>query len=360
MHRISAPSPLDFDDSVVRLVATGDNVAMFGQYPQAQSVLLWPDSRLNGDSGRERSVATQLGAIITMALGRRCQVGSNEIAISVDGSTMKNFIPAQVNDRELVGPVPADSQALLERTLAKILGLDSGDRATLGAAIELHYASVILYDSDLSAAYALAVAGLETLSRRYGGYVPSWADWDESKALDELFAEIGLTGEDSDRIRQKLLSGRHLKLRQTFASYIVDRLPEKFWEIELQDYLPTYEMSAQGEAVFGGLEASTRSPISTFVPRDRALLRRRVLASYDARSAFVHAGTRDVSEISTLYSLAAAQPESTGPLEFLAVRRILRALIEVELDARSHAGELPPIKLFHDERRAARAAARDK
>lgn len=358
MHRISVPSPLDFDGSVVRVVSTGGGIGIFGQYPQSESVLVWPDSRLSSDTGYARAVATQLGAIMTMALDRRCQIGSNEVAMSMDGSEIQNFIPAQVSDRELVGPVPTESQALLEKTLTRVLGLKDEDRATLGAALELHYAAVILYDSDLNAAYALAVAGLETLSQRYGGYVPVWTDWDESKTLDKTFVDIGITGEDADRIRQQLMKGRHLKLRQTFAGYIADHLPDSFWDVELQDFLPTYDMSPAGEAAFHGLEASARTPISSFVPRDRSVLRKRVLASYDARSVFVHAGARRVDELSTMVAMVSDDAPAKQPLEFLAVRRILRALIEVELGARSQDGELPSVKLFHDTERATRATER--
>jgi hypothetical protein len=350
LRRVVSPSPLNWDRSVVRVVSTDHAVHATGTTPQALSVLVWPDLVGVTDMAHDQLLATQLGALITFALDRRVQVASTEQPLSMTGSSVTNFIPGQANDRELMGPLPAEPKSAFEDTARAVLGLRERDRGPIGAAIDLHYASTLLLDTDLNAAYALAVAGIETLSRHYNDLEFSWNDWDEAPHLDSVFAELELSVDQADRLRSELIEGRHLKLRQTFATYVADSLPDRFWELEMQDYLPTYSFAPDESTVFTGLDAAEQLRLDRFVPRDRSAFRRRLLATYDARSSYVHTGRRGVSESQTMATLAGSPGDETRrPLEYLVVRRILRTLAQHELARRSDDVPLPGLILLHEQ-----------
>jgi hypothetical protein len=120
----------------------------------------------------------------------------------------------------------------------------------------------------------------------------SWDQWDQSPRFDAAFDTAGLNDEQRASMRQALLHERHLGLRQRFASYVCDRLPASWWTITVQDYLPSLELQPDGSAKFTGQTPGETWSIDRFVPQDNALLRRRLLATYDARSSYVHVGRR--------------------------------------------------------------------
>jgi hypothetical protein len=134
---------------------------------------------------------------------------------------MRTFLPTGlVLDRSLAGPLWPGSQADIDTVLKQLFGLGPDDRDAIGAAIELHYAATLLYDVEPpNAAYALAIAGLEHLSRAYGAAPVEWPDSEHADRLDKVFLDLALTSEQSERLRAELLLNRHLRLRQTFATY---------------------------------------------------------------------------------------------------------------------------------------------
>lgn len=350
LRRLIAPTALNLEGSVVRVVPTQQSLHLLGTTPQSLSVLVWPDLADATDMTHDQFLATQLGALMTFALNRRVQVASTEAPISVAGSLVKNFIPGQANDRELVGPLPPEPKTAFEDTVRGVLGLAEPDRGPIGAAIDLHYASTLLLDTDLNAAYALAVAGIETLSRHYNDVQFGWNDWDEAPHLDTVFSALKLSEDQADQLREELVRGRHLKLRQTFATYVAQSLPDSFWELEMQDYLPTYTVAPDDSTLFTGHDSAERLRLDQFVPRDRAAFRKRLLATYDARSSYVHTGRRGVSESQTIATLAGSPgDEARRPLEYLAVRRILRTMTQHEIAQRAEDVPLPGLIVFHDQ-----------
>jgi hypothetical protein len=61
--------------------------------------------------------------------------------------------------------------------LSRLYGMSANDQEVIGAAIELHYASTILFDLEPNAAYAMAAAGNSTPlpEIRTVRSMPSWA-----------------------------------------------------------------------------------------------------------------------------------------------------------------------------------------
>jgi hypothetical protein len=284
---------------------------------------------------------------MTKATGRRIRVASAEINTHMEGSNQYLFLPAAPQDRELGGPVLNGAQEAIEHLMSQLIGLADSDRLTIGNAIELHYAAALLLNVDLNAAYALCVAGIEALAARYAETSSTWEQWDQSSRFDDVFGQAGLDATQSQLLRSALLEGRHLGLRQRFANYICERIPPPFWETEVQDYIASITMNPDGTALFTGQGPAERWPITQFVPSERDVLRRRLLASYDARSSYVHTGDRAIDPLASLTAAVGIHQHRTEPIGIIGLRRILVALLDVELEARSEPAPLPPLKLTH-------------
>ena len=341
MHRVFVPSPLDFDGTVIRVVDSGQEASSFGRLPGKLAVLCWPDSNTSPSLGNQ-AVAAQLGAVFTFATNRRIEVAASDLAITPEGTEQRIFLPTNlVADRALAGPLGPDPENQITSVLESLYGLPSSDRESIGSAMELHYNAALLYDVDVNAAYALAVAGAERLSQAYGSQSVAWMDWEHSSRFDRVFDEVSLTETQADRLRAEILLERHLRLRQSFASYATETLPETFWDCPLDVFTPGLTRVPGGAAQFGGWVSGDPESIGKFVPSDRAVLRKRLLKSYDARSSYVHAGTRR-DMISATVGQTVTEDSTVGPIEFVGIRAILRELIACELGARSVPSKLPP------------------
>ena len=269
----------------MRIVNTGQTLYTFGQVPSHFGVLVWLDRIPEGQSLGDQALAAQIGAVLTLATNRRIQVAASDVTLTMEGSTERTFLPsAHVLDSSLAGPVPADVQSRFERLVGALYGLDPRDRGVIGAATELHYASTLLFDVDPNAAYALCVAGMERLSRAYGNAPAEWSAWEDAPRLDRVFADLSLSAEQVQRLREEILANRHLRLRQTFASYITASLLETFWDAEVECYVPSIRMEPTGRSAFEQMQPGVSTPMDRFVSRDRQTLRAQLLASYDARA----------------------------------------------------------------------------
>lgn len=347
-HRVFAPSPLDFDGSIVRVVDARQEVYSFGRVPGRLSVLAWPDVGSQPNQLDGQAIAAQLGAILTLATNRRVEVAASDVPLTMEGTSERVFLPTgSLVDRSLGGPINVDARAGLEETLGLLLGLSESDRDVVGAAIELHYAATLLFDVEPNAGYALAIAGLERLSRSYGEPPIEWAAWEHAPRLDRAFADVGLTDQQINRLRDELLQDRHMRLRQTFASYVAESLPADFWLCRLEDFAPTLTMAPNGAATFSGMAPETPVPITRLVPSDPTTLRRRLLSSYDARSSYVHDGRRRPVMATTVTQLVGKESVPSAPIEFAGMRAILRTLVVAEAKKRSQPRSLPRMLLMH-------------
>ncbi len=293
-------------------------------------------------------MAAQLGAIFTLATNRRVQVAASDFPLTPEGSTMRTFLPTDlVLDRSLAGPLGPSSTADIASLLGQLHGLGPDDRDAIGAAIELHYAATLLYDVEANAAYALAIAGLERLSRTYGVTPVNWSDWEHAARLDQAFSHLELESEQIDGLRDELLQDRHLRLRQTFASYVTDSLPDDCWQTQLEDFVPGLTLQPDGAMKFEQWTPQPPISVALFVPSDRAVLRKRLLRSYDARSSYVHEGTRRSALTATAAQTVGNEGPATAPIEFVGVRTMLRALVMHETASRTHPKALPDIVMTH-------------
>jgi len=310
------------------------------------SILIWSDTEA-GDFSRDQAISTQLGALLTLATGRRIQVASSEVTVRAEGSSTLNFVPGNFDDRELYGPVTADPRKSMESLLALISGLQSSAVAPISAAIELHYGATLLFDKDINTASTLLVAGVEALAAHFESSSPIWEDFQDAQRFDAMFDELRLTDTQSSKLREEILKGQHLRLQHRFSTYVSTRLDPAFWDQEVQDYVPSLEQQTDGVDDFKGYAASDVRPIDTWVPRDATELRRRLVATYTARSRFVHAGKKSHS-VFTSINATLSQGDSKAPIAFIGMRRILRRLIELELAENSTPAALPALRFLNE------------
>jgi hypothetical protein len=167
---IPGSDPFEVRDHIVALQPLGPVPHRFGDVSPVSAVLLryLETTETSARLADNHGVAAELGALVCLASGRRFEVAM-EYTVKVEGSPQTFFLGyAGVADRKLHGPLPNDLPARLESLLRKVASLPVDDLASLGAAANLHYGSILLCERDIRSAYLLLVAGLEVLSRAYG------------------------------------------------------------------------------------------------------------------------------------------------------------------------------------------------
>lgn len=351
IYRVASPSLLDVDDSIVRLDPTDSFARALGTYRTPISLLRWMDPRPNGSPVESQAVASELGALLTFVTDRKVNVAATEITLRMQGSEFTEFMPAAINDTGLVGPIQVDVRKGVELTSRYLRGLSPDDAVAIGGAIDLHYAAVLLHDSDVNTASTLVVAGIETLVTRFGQAEPVWADYADGPRFDARFAELGLSEVQAEQLRLEILQGQHLRLQQRFVSYVLAGLKDKFWETKVEHFTPGLEMDPKGNSRFLGYTLADTRPIGNWVPQDRSLLKRRLAATYAARSRYVHAGSKSHNLGTALESatgLSTPSDQGKVPLAFAGLRRVLRELIFVEMDKRAKDTPLPEVRLVRN------------
>ena len=316
-----------------------------GSWPYSVALLHWLERDEQGERDAlavdERDSA--IGALLTLVTDRRCQV-IPELFAQVEGAPQGIAIPiyGQI-DPALGSPMPG-WEALdqeLRTTLARIASLNEDDAWTISAAMHMHYCAALLAAGDLTGAYALVVGGLETLAQRYGSPPNDWAEWDQAAGWDSFMAEQQLTGEQSAALRERLMGDLHMRLAETFATYVSERLPATFWEEPVTVY--TWRVNGvTGQPLEGTWEAGPQRA-SAFAANRREL-KKTLKRSYQARSRFIHAGERGVTFPSELVSRIPGRGDDQ--LSFAVLRGALRRLILIELETRATDDRLPPLE-FH-------------
>lgn len=355
-YRVAGASPIDFDDSVIRVDDTKRRVETFGAVPVNLSILTFLDTG-GQHPYRDQLLATQLGAVLTLATGRRVRVAAGEMTLGMEGSEKVTFLPSTINGRDLLGPIEVDPKSKTEQLLKQLAGLNSDEAEVIVAALDLHYAATQLYDVDLNTAYTLVVAGIETLSSAFEPRSTDWESFPEASRWEATFDRLGVDQGLRSQLRAELLEGKQLRLRQRFASYALRRLEPGFWRLAVRDFVPSVAVTPR-RSDFEGMTEAAPIPMEHLVPKDSETLRRRLLASYDARSKFVHTGTRGVDEDSAFLARSGRPMSRKDPLDFTGLRRILEWLLKKEIEERTTESPLPEVRLIRTRTRDAEFDAR--
>ncbi len=280
------------------------------------------------------------GALLTLVTNRRCYVAP-EVPITVEGDSKALLIPVAPSlDPSLNAPMPAweDVEREARQNLARIASLRDEDAATISAAMHMHYCAALLASQDIAGAHAIAVGGLETLAQHFGSPPQDWREWDKAQGWDTFIKENGLSAQQGDALRTRLMADAHIRLAETFAAYVSQRLPDDFWNEDIERYVWQYN-PATGEDDEGDWAPAV--PRSVIIPTDRQRLKSALKKTYSARSTFIHVGKRTVTHGSEI--LSAIPGIERDLLSFADTRTILRQLILLELADRG-SDDFPGVK----------------
>ncbi len=315
-----------------------------GSTTEIPQLLEWYDSLDGGDGMdlRENDLGVDLAAILGLATGRKMTF-ANEVPLHVEQFGYTWFLetgPAMF-DGDLYGPVEGDVRERVEQIISALVGLPERRATHLGGAIRMRNAACCLVESDPSSAYGLLVVALETLSRGFGQPSESWRDWDQAESWDKFIAQLPLSQWDADRLRERLLSNKQVRLKRTFVDYAANNLSESFWRQPKRKYDPGHEVTPAGVKRRGGSWGED-APLSELVPTDPKILGKRLGRSYDARSRVFHDGAR----LDVISLIAVPGAPTTEPLPFGALRKILDHLLWLEIEkAAANAPELPEFQV---------------
>lgn len=271
-----------------------------------------------------------LGGLLTLVSNRMCEVVPELPPGGVTGVMTPLAITGTI-DSQLGAPMPEwdEVDSDLRDLLARLTSLPTKASTTISAAIHLHYCASLLLTSDMTGAYALVIAGLETLAMSFGEPPTSWDDWDQAEEWDALFTAQQLSGEQAAALRGRLIRDKHLRLADTFATYAVETLPEGFWDEEVSDYV--WGVAAESGEIIEGAWMNARRRDPRF-GADPDLAKSSFKKAYQVRSKFMHAGQRTVTLADDMFGQAPGRERTV--LSFAQARAALRRLILLELERR--------------------------
>ena len=307
-------------------------------------LLIWLDltDANEGSAFGDNDLGVDLAAVLALATGRRVAF-ANEVPTKYELSPQTTFLSINhMFDGELHGPVEIDTRDRFGRIVRALAALPERRALDLGGAIRMRNAACCLVQADHSSAYGLLVVALETLSRAFGNPSSSWGDWEQAADWDGSMLNLGLSGNQAQRIREKLMDNKQIRLKRTFVDYIFNGLSQSFWEQRYFNYTPTIAMDANDARHAGG-SWEDAGPVAQFVPTDHGELRRRLGKSYDARSEVFHQSVR-LEQV----ALLPVPGVTKQPLPFAGLRRILDHLLwqEIEISARD-APALPDFQVVY-------------
>lgn len=310
---------------------------------ESWSVLRLPDIPETEVNIRNRHrLAVDFACVLSLALDRRVIV---PIDLPVSSSAQKiTFLSlAEIVDQSIQAPIPVNAKNQVIDYVTAIAGLPPEDQDIIGAASTAYYGALLLFDREPRAAYTQLITGIELLSREYGRPPTDWSEWELSEKWDALFDANGLSSEQKDVFRTKLLEDKHLRLGMTFRNYASSKIPDSFWDKPLNQWIPGIDTSSDERLP---QRLVTTRKISDFLQRDRVVLKERLGKSYNLRSSVVHKSSW-IDLIKLGQPIPVADQHSL-PLSFPILRILLAELIWIEISERSIPIELPNFKLFRD------------
>lgn len=343
--RIVVPSstPLKIDNCLIAATPIGPLPPFPGDGgPKAVSVLRIPDTdTVNRSIEVDRQLTSEIASILTLVTDRRIDIPP-EIALRVEGQSEVTFIGyGAAIDRRLIGPIESQIVEPFHTYLSRLASLAEPHLTAIGSACMLHHGAVLLFEQDVRSAYLLLIAGIEVLSRQYGSPPLDWKEWDESTEWDRFFGTIDVTSEVVNKLKEKLLTNKHLRLKATFRLYASERLPDSFWDEPWKEWECVVDAS---KGCWGDPKPRAEEKLGDMLQADRGLLSKSLGLSYDLRSGLVHRGTRlELMTAVRMHNSLIAKPRI---LPFAILRSIFLALIREEIAQHATASPLPGLRAF--------------
>jgi hypothetical protein len=341
---VGADSEIELERTILRLqqIPEAKRITYPGQSARAAVVAEWLEES-QVDDFTVNEIGTDLAAFVALSSGRQVAF-ANEFAMKYEPADWTGFLPTDIlYDSELYAPVRTDFAERFDLFLRAVLLLSGEQSTAFVNATRMRAAACNLISSDISSAYGLLVGALETLSRQFGPVLTEWSNWDQSESWDQfMLGPLGLSGPQATGLRGKLLENKQIRLKYTFIEYVLGSITERLHSRTYAQYSNAISVAIEGVSALPG-NYGEPVEIEFLVPKDPAILRRRLGKSYDARSSVFHDSVRLSTQIVTASPWAERQP-----LSFAGLRLILDDLLETA--ARSvdtDSAPFPDIQLVH-------------
>jgi hypothetical protein len=339
---VSGKEALDIDDCLFTIDPQHSvSTDPFYGSPKAWSVLRLPEiQEVEMNIKNRHRFAVDLACVLSLALERRVVIPM-DLPVRSSAQTIEFLSLAEIADQSIEAPIPMDAKNRVIDYLTAIAGLSSDDQDIIGDASTAYYGALLLFDREPRAAYTLLIAGIESLSRKYGLPPTDWHEWELSKEWDEAFSAQSLSSQQAEAFRIRLLADKHLRLSMTFRNYASSRVLDSFWDKPLNQWIPGVNAST-GERL--SRRPITARKVSDFISKDRAVLKKLLGKSYNLRSSVVHE-----SSWIDLMKLGQPVPNAdyhSSAISFPILRILLAELIRIEISERSSSVELPDFQLF--------------
>ncbi|MFF0016109.1 hypothetical protein [Streptomyces sp. NPDC005374] len=287
-------------------------------------------------------ISRELAAVLTLITGRRIEAFNEQPISMQDRPNRITYLPVgDLPDRSLIGPIEpslaVDDE--IRDFLGKARSLQQTEYAAISSAVDLHYGACLLFGRDLTAAYTLLVAGVETLSQCFYDASTSWDDWDQAPRWEKFIRVHGLNESQAKSLKYKLLDGAHIRLKAKFTDYASTRVEEKFFDETWTDYVPSISMP---DGIATGGQWAEAKKIRYFLPDTRETLRASLRKTYDARSGFVHQGKKATTLTQEAVGLI-GRTSPSKPLPFALLRAVLAHLIRLEVRDRATSSHTPAV-----------------
>ena len=348
----SAPNLTDF---LIASHPLGVTLGAPGDRPRSALLLQYLDTQPEINIHISRGLTADLAALASFVSRRRFQL-IPEVALSVEGKPGQlTFVSYDdMFDRRIDAPVSNEFQSLFAAAMGRLRTIDAKPLGFIAAAIRFHYASVLLFDREISAAYSLLVAGVEILSRGFGEPPSDFASWDASATWGRVFTDATLNQTQREAIVGQLMRNRELRLGETFATYGSTAPRDGFFDEPIEEWVLEVIHDANGGR-WGSGDWHEPRVVGAEVPRDRAELRASLNATYELRSRYVHEAER--LDVNSLVKPWSRTPAPGAPLTYAGLRLVLCELIAVELSRHGEDGPLPDIRITGTSQPPARSAS---
>lgn len=195
------------------------------------------------DGGREVLAATsgkqlvdEIAAVIAFALNVTCSRDHDLVhrLVSLRGEGEPQRGPASILRRTFDSHVVVSDEAVddLAQFARALLALERKSYEAAMRAIRRIVDATTRVADDVSLAYMLLVAALESLAQSTEAPRPAWADLEESKRARIDAATEGLPIEHRERIETAVLANEHVALQRRFSAFVLAYVEEAFYRSE--------------------------------------------------------------------------------------------------------------------------------
>ncbi len=141
----------------------------------------------------------------------------------------------QVFDRNVLRS-PRKAESALSKLISDLVQLDRSRYVRVMMAIRRYVVGLHRIGDDLSLAYALLVASIESPAQHFDQFEPKWSDLDRKKRKRIDAALIGETADTKKAVQEAILDIEHVALGRRYREFALAHLPPAYFREEALGY----------------------------------------------------------------------------------------------------------------------------